>query len=135
VRLTTLPVIVQPNAGMPREVDNRRIYFCSPEYLTSYARRYVSLGAGGVGGCCGTTPDHIREVARAIKPLERARLKPVALPAAERFSPNRLPRSREVRSRPTQRDWVTLGCCRRGYDLETIARAVPPRQSRRDQHS
>ncbi len=66
------PLIVQPNAGMPKEVENRRIYFCSPEYLTTYARRYVELGASAVGGCCGTTPDHIREIARAVKPLSRA---------------------------------------------------------------
>ena len=64
VRLTTLPLIVQPNAGLPREVENRRIYFCTPEYLTSYAKRYVSLGASAVGGCCGTTPEHISELAR-----------------------------------------------------------------------
>ena len=69
VRLTTLPLIVQPNAGMPKEVDNRRIYLCSPEYLTEYAKRYVGLGASAVGGCCGTTPEHIRAIAAAIKPL------------------------------------------------------------------
>ena len=69
VRLTTLPLVVQPNAGIPREVENRRIYFCSPEYLTEYAKRYVDLGASAVGGCCGTTPDHIREVVSIVKPL------------------------------------------------------------------
>ncbi len=67
-------LVVQPNAGIPKEVDSRRIYFCSPEYLASYAKRYVSLGAVGVGGCCGTTPEHIREVARAVKPLARAKV-------------------------------------------------------------
>ena len=72
MRLTTLPLIVQPNAGMPKEVDNRRIYLCSPEYLAEYAKRYVGLGAAAVGGCCGTTPEHIREIAAAIKPLGRA---------------------------------------------------------------
>ncbi|NUQ64191.1 MAG: bifunctional homocysteine S-methyltransferase/methylenetetrahydrofolate reductase [Pirellulales bacterium] len=72
VHLTTLPLIVQPNAGMPREVENRNIYFCSPEYLTSYARQYISLGVNAVGGCCGITPDHIREMAEAIKPLARS---------------------------------------------------------------
>lgn len=129
VRLTPLPVIVQPNAGMPREVDNRRIYFCSPEYLTSYARRYVSLGAGGVGGCCGTTPDHIREVAKAIKPLARARLKPVALPPAETVQP-KPPAPFAEKSRLARRlahgDWVTTVelLPPRGYDLaETIAKS------------
>ena len=48
VAVCSLPLIVQPNAGMPKEVENRRIYFCSPEYLTSYAKRYVE--PGGLGG-------------------------------------------------------------------------------------
>ncbi len=129
VRLTPLPLVVQPNAGMPREVDNRRIYFCSPEYLASYARRYVSLGAGAVGGCCGTTPEHIREVARAIKRLERARLKPVALPPAETAQP-KPPAPFAERSRLAwrlaQRQWVTSVelLPPRGYDLrETIAKS------------
>jgi homocysteine S-methyltransferase len=74
VHLTSLPLIAQPNAGMPKEVENRRIYLCSPEYLAEYAKRYVTLGVSAVGGCCGTTPEHIREVALAVKPLVRARV-------------------------------------------------------------
>jgi homocysteine S-methyltransferase len=74
VQWTALPIIAQPNAGMPKEVENRRIYLCSPEYLAEYAKRYVTLGVSAVGGCCGTTPEHIREVALAVKPLSRARV-------------------------------------------------------------
>jgi homocysteine S-methyltransferase len=80
VRHTRTPVLVQPNAGLPKEVDNRRITLCSPEYLTTYAKRYVELGARGVGGCCGTTPDHIREVARALRPLARQHIEITAVP-------------------------------------------------------
>ncbi len=80
VRLVSQPVVAQPNAGMPREVENRRIYLCSPEYLMTYAMRFVELGVRAVGGCCGTTPEHIGELARAIKPLTRRR--PVAVVAA-----------------------------------------------------
>ncbi len=83
VRLTDLPLVVQPNAGIPKEVDNRKIYLCSPEYLTTYARRYVDLGARAVGGCCGTTPKHIGEIARAVKPLSRARVRTVVRPTAD----------------------------------------------------
>src|SRR5271157_901726 len=83
VRVIDLPLVVQPNAGIPREVDNRRIYFCSPEYLTEYAKRFVNLGASCVGGCCGTTPEHIREIARSIKPLSRRRTEPTVKAAAE----------------------------------------------------
>lgn len=67
--LTNLPLIIQPNSGVPHKVDNRQLYLCSPEYLTTYAVRYVSLGARAVGGCCGTTPEHIADLVRAIKPL------------------------------------------------------------------
>ena len=56
------PVVVQPNAGAPKNVDNRMIYMSSPEYFTTYAMRYISLGARGIGGCCGTTPEYIRLV-------------------------------------------------------------------------
>ena len=83
VRVIDLPLVVQPNAGIPREVDNRRIYFCSPEYLTEYAKRFVNLGASCVGGCCGTTPEHIREISRSIKPLSRRRTEPTVKAAAE----------------------------------------------------
>ena len=80
VKAPTLPLVVQPNAGIPKEVEHRRIYFCSPEYLTEYAKRYVALGVSAVGGCCGTTPEHIREMARPIKPLSRPRVVPTAKP-------------------------------------------------------
>jgi homocysteine S-methyltransferase len=64
---TDLPVIVQPNAGIPKQVDGRMIYMASPEYLTTYALRFVNLGAAAVGGCCGTGPEHIADMARSIK--------------------------------------------------------------------
>jgi len=67
--VATKPVIVMPNAGGPRELGGRMLYLNSPEYFTEYAKRYVEMGARGVGGCCGTTPQHIRMAARAIKNL------------------------------------------------------------------
>lgn len=86
MQATSLPLIVQPNAGLPKEVENRRIYLCSPEYLAEYAKRYVSLGASAVGGCCGTTPEHIHEVALAVKPLTRAKVLPPS-PKTESVEP------------------------------------------------
>ncbi len=82
VRLTAQPLVVEPNAGHPREVGGRMIYMCSPEYIAEYAKRYVALGVVGVGGCCGTTPEHIRVIARTLKPLSRTRVK-VAAPLGE----------------------------------------------------
>jgi methionine synthase / methylenetetrahydrofolate reductase(NADPH) len=61
-RVTTCPLSAQPNAGLPREVGDRKIYMASPEYMASYARRIVEAGARIVGGCCGTTPEHIRAI-------------------------------------------------------------------------
>ena len=66
-RLTRVPLAAQPNAGRPRDVDGRNLYLCSPEYMASYARRFVAAGARLVGGCCGTTPDHIRQIATAVR--------------------------------------------------------------------
>jgi homocysteine S-methyltransferase len=57
----------QPNAGRPRDIDGRNIYLSSPEYIASYARRFMSRGVRLVGGCCGTTPEHIRQIKLAIK--------------------------------------------------------------------
>ena len=61
-RVVAVPLSAQPNAGLPREVGDRKIYMASPEYMASYARRIVEAGARFVGGCCGTTPDHIRAI-------------------------------------------------------------------------
>ena len=88
---TSLPLAAQPNAGIPRSVEGRNIYLCSPEYMASYARKFVAAGVRLVGGCCGTTPDHIRSMKSALRVTEArsktdvARAKgasaPVAAPA------------------------------------------------------
>ena len=65
--LTHLPIVVQPNAGVPKQVGGRMIYMASPEYLTTYSLRFVNLGASGIGGCCGTGPDHIKVISMSIK--------------------------------------------------------------------
>jgi len=64
---TSIPLSAQPNAGMPRSVEGRNIYLCSPEYMASYARKFVAAGVQLVGGCCGTTPDHIRSMKSALR--------------------------------------------------------------------
>jgi|SRR5579872_2634287 len=62
----------QPNAGKPREVEGRNLYLSSPEYMASYARRFINAGVRLVGGCCGTTPDHIRAIKAAVRSLAPA---------------------------------------------------------------
>ncbi len=65
--VTSLPLAAQPNAGMPRSVEGRNIYLCSPEYMASYTRKFVAAGVQLIGGCCGTTPDHIRAMKSALR--------------------------------------------------------------------
>ena len=64
-----LPLCVQPNAGLPRTVDGRLLYMATPEYLDVFARRTIQIGATMIGGCCGTTPDHIRWMAKSGRML------------------------------------------------------------------
>ena len=72
---TSLPLSAQPNAGIPRSVEGRNIYLCSPEYMASYARKFVAAGVRLVGGCCGTTPEHIRVMKSALRVSQaRARI-------------------------------------------------------------
>jgi methionine synthase / methylenetetrahydrofolate reductase(NADPH) len=62
-----LPVVAYPNAGLPQRVDDRMVYVTTPEYFGVYARRMFKVGVAAVGGCCGTTPDHIKRVAAAAR--------------------------------------------------------------------
>ena len=71
--LTTLPISVQPNAGVPQNVGGRNIYMTSPEYMAEYAKRFIQTGAAIVGGCCGTNPNHIRAIRRAVHALQPAK--------------------------------------------------------------
>jgi homocysteine S-methyltransferase len=65
--LTDKKLSAQPNAGLPRDVGGRQIYMCSPEYMAEYSRRIIQAGASFVGGCCGSTPAHIKMIADAIR--------------------------------------------------------------------
>src|SRR4029077_11943045 len=65
--VTRIRLSAQPNAGKPRDVEGRNIYLCSPEYMASYARRFVLHNVRLVGGCCGTTPEHIQQMKAAVR--------------------------------------------------------------------
>ncbi len=64
--VVSVPISAQPNAGLPRDVGDRKIYMASPEYMGEYAKRIAEAGARFLGGCCGTTPDHIKAVAAFV---------------------------------------------------------------------
>ncbi len=69
-RVTARPLSAQPNAGLPRAVGDRRIYLSSPEYMANYARRMIAAGARFVGGCCGTTPEHIKKIRDLVATMQ-----------------------------------------------------------------
>jgi methionine synthase I (cobalamin-dependent)/5,10-methylenetetrahydrofolate reductase len=74
VEYSTKPLSAMPNAGLPMRVEGRNIYLCSPEYMAQYARRLLWAGVKVIGGCCGTTPDHIkliRSETRSLQPLQK----------------------------------------------------------------
>lgn len=65
--VTSKKISAQPNAGLPRDVQGRQMYMCSPEYMAEFSRRFIQVGANFIGGCCGTTPAHIKLLADAIR--------------------------------------------------------------------
>ncbi|MDR2643393.1 MAG: bifunctional homocysteine S-methyltransferase/methylenetetrahydrofolate reductase [Planctomycetaceae bacterium] len=125
VKVNPLPLIVQPNAGIPKEFDGRQIYYSSPEYAASYAMRLVSLGVAAVGGCCGISPEHIREIAKMIKPLAKARSTHSILQAVESDVTEQPELLFQERSRfawkLSRREWTTSVeiVPPRGYDMES----------------
>jgi methionine synthase / methylenetetrahydrofolate reductase(NADPH) len=82
-RVAHVRLSAQPNAGRPREIEGRNIYLCSPDYMASYARRFINSGVRLVGGCCGTTPEHIRAIKAAVRVLAPA----VMTPSVKRKAP------------------------------------------------
>jgi methionine synthase / methylenetetrahydrofolate reductase (NADH) len=64
--VTSRRLSAQPNAGKPRDVEGRNIYLCSPEYMATYARRFILHNVRIIGGCCGTTPEHVRQIKAAV---------------------------------------------------------------------
>ena len=82
--VTAKKLSVQPNAGKPQNIEGRNIYLCSPEYMASYAKKFVQYGVRIVGGCCGTTPQHIKAIRAAIKSVSGVlRPSPTPLPLGE----------------------------------------------------
>jgi homocysteine S-methyltransferase len=91
----------QPNAGRPRDIEGRNLYLCSPEYMASYARRFIASGVRLVGGCCGTTPEHIRQIALAARSMAPGLARHAAVEARTPVAnqPNaRAPQPRESKS-------------------------------------
>ncbi len=88
--LTSLPISVQPNAGLPQTVGGRNIYMSSPEYMAEYSKRFIQAGATIVGGCCGTAPVHIKAIRRAVSALQPAKRMDVEVRALEIKAPEQV---------------------------------------------
>jgi methionine synthase / methylenetetrahydrofolate reductase(NADPH) len=72
--VTDRKLSAQPNAGLPRDIQGRQFYMCSPEYMSKFAKRFIQAGTSFIGGCCGTTPRHIKmicDVVRALSPRKQ----------------------------------------------------------------
>jgi homocysteine S-methyltransferase len=87
-----------PNAGAPAFVEGRYVYLCTPEYMATYARRFIDAGAVVVGGCCGTTPEHIRSLAGSVRMRQPAAAEPVEVRAPQRPKEAPEPLPREAKS-------------------------------------
>jgi homocysteine S-methyltransferase len=118
---TDKPLSAMPNAGHPAWVEGRNIYLCSPEYMAQYARRFLWAGVKVIGGCCGTTPEHIKLVrseARSLHPLKEAATVVVDIPAR--------PQARALPKVPVA-DKSTLGAKITSSKFVTFVEILPPR--------
>jgi methionine synthase I (cobalamin-dependent)/5,10-methylenetetrahydrofolate reductase len=73
--VTTKKLSAQPNAGLPRDVQGRQFYMCSPEYMSKFAKRFIKAGATFIGGCCGTTPKHIKLISDSVRAVSPRQVK------------------------------------------------------------
>jgi len=118
--VTSLPLAAQPNAGMPRSVEGRNIYLCSPEYMANYTLNFVAAGVRLIGGCCGTTPDHIRAMKSILKVGEargKTAISAVIHAAAAPSAPASIPLAERSR----------LGAKLAAGEFVTMVEIVPPK--------
>ncbi len=118
--VVSCPISAQPNAGVPQNIDGRNIYLTSPEYMAEYARRFVNAGARVVGGCCGTTPDHIKAISAALRTVQPSRRISVKAAAGE------VDRREEAVSVPVGEKSELSSKISAG-DFVSIVELVPPR--------
>ena len=117
---TSLPLAAQPNAGMPRSVEGRNIYLCSPEYMANFTADFVAAGVRLIGGCCGTTPDHIRAMKSILRVGEargKTAISEVVRSAAAPSAPATIPLAERSK----------LGAKLAAGEFVTMVEIVPPK--------
>ncbi len=111
-RATSRPLAAQPNAGLPRNVEGRNLYLVSPEYMADYARLFIAAGARLVGGCCGTTPEHIRWIRNYVRSTapgkRRVQISRAAAAGAEALAPVPLPARSGLAAKLAAKQFLTL---------------------------
>jgi homocysteine S-methyltransferase len=120
--VTDKPISVQPNAGLPRQVEDRLLYMSTPEYMAEFAKRFYEKGERIIGGCCGTTPDHIREMVRAVRAIDKAAT------SKARFSVVTIetPKTTEIRETPFAEKSKFAAKLAKGQKVTTIE-ITPPK--------
>ncbi|HVS21064.1 MAG TPA: bifunctional homocysteine S-methyltransferase/methylenetetrahydrofolate reductase, partial [Pyrinomonadaceae bacterium] len=124
--VTDKKLSAQPNAGLPRDVQGRQFYMCSPEYMSKFTKRFIQAGAKFIGGCCGTTPSHIKfisDAVRAASPRSQRVFAPVSAPVHvdEQLAP---PPDVQVMPPEERSQWsrkITLG------EFVTSVEVLPPK--------
>src|SRR5881394_2045891 len=130
--VTTRKLSAQPNAGQPRDVEGRNIYLCSPDYMASYARRFIMHNVRLVGGCCGTTPEHIRQIKTAVRAMAPAVVRATDAAAARPSIAAAIPRG--IDSPPVAREHKSrlANALARGTFVAAVE-LLPPRGYQTDQ--
>ena len=124
--VTDLPLVAQPNAGLPRTVGDRKMYLAGPDYMAQYALRLIDAGARFVGGCCGTTPDHVRRIRESVAALQPKTPSVRVVRDAERSASRGAPTPLGDRSRLGRKlatgEWITAVQTRppRGWDPSAL---------------
>jgi homocysteine S-methyltransferase len=121
--VTRLPLAAMPNAGAPKAVDGRHLYLTSPEYMASFARKFVKAGARFVGGCCGTTPQHTRSMRGALRALEAQE---TGVEQAESGAAVTLAKAGKVEPPPI-RERSKIGAMIAAGEFCTMVEIVPPK--------
>ncbi len=116
-----LPLVIQPNAGLPSRVGERLMYLSSPAYMADYAARMIGAGARMVGGCCGTTPQHTRAMREAVDRHAPRRTTPAPARVAPRAEPVEAP------ALPTTTAPTRLGRALDARDFLVTVELDPPR--------
>lgn len=112
IQVTDLPISAQPNAGRARVVEGRHIFLCSPEYMAEYAKRFIQTGVRIIGGCCGTTPAHMRAVVSAVKAVSsgstEARISRITEPCSSAGQSDSGMPEQGALAKPS--DWASKSC-------------------------